>query len=213
MTTSASSSDILQSDRLTSRTKAILQARRTPEENARTLSPKAYTALTTLVSALLPQDELIPGKPIDLPAAVDRALTGPRDGWRFAELPSDAAAWETALLTVSDYVESTYNKPLSSLSVEEGGALLDRIAEGAIGLCKPDRFSAFQMQRWSGDFRADVIDAFMGHPDAHQALGISAYLNGNNSSLSGFQCVTPDTPEAFEPKASSSLASLPVTEL
>ncbi len=210
MTTHAAPPEILQSDRLSSRTRSILQARSTAPRTptARTLSPTAYDTLTALVPALLPQDELLsPAEVIDLPHAIDRALTGPRDGWRFAELPSDAYAWEAALLTIAEHTQNQFGASPHALSPDQLGLLLDHIAAGQIGSETPDRLTAFQMQRWSSDFRADVIEAFLAHPNAQQALGISAYLNGGDDTLTGFHNVTPDTAETFEPSPTTPLTA------
>ncbi|MBR0560184.1 gluconate 2-dehydrogenase subunit 3 family protein [Neokomagataea anthophila] len=210
MTTHAAPPKILQSDRISSRTRSILQARRTAPQTpiARTLSPAAYDTLTALVPALLPQDELLsPTEVIDLPHAIDRALTGPRDGWRFAELPSDACAWEYALLTIAEHTHNKFGVSPHALSLDQLGLLLDSITDGQIGSEAPQRLTAFQMQRWSSDFRADVIEAFLAHPHAQQALGISAYLNGDDDTLTGFHNVTPDTAEAFEPIPSTPLTA------
>lgn len=215
MTTHAATPDLLQSDRLSSRTRDILRARCTVSDISapRTLSPLAYDTLTALVTALLPQDELLsPADMIDLPLAIDRALAGPRDGWRFAELPSDATAWEYALLTVADHTQQHAGKTPSALSLDERGQLLDSITDGHIGRDAPNRLTSFQMQRWSSDFRADVIEAFLAHPNAQQALGISAYLNGGNDALTGFTEVTPNTAEAFEPSPTTPLATATLAE-
>lgn len=194
---------ILDSDHLSARTRDIFAARMTAEA-PQTLSARAFTVLNALLPVLLPLDEIVPeGMDISLAAQIDRALAGARDGWRFAELPTDKEAWEAALLTLDDVARDRYSTSLPDCSEDRIGTVLDDMAAGSLGLNTKERLSSAQMQRWYGDLRAEAVGCALGDPRVQQVLGISASLTGGDADVQGFTAVGPDSRESFEPVATA----------
>ncbi|MBF0849868.1 gluconate 2-dehydrogenase subunit 3 family protein [Gluconobacter sp. R75690] len=202
--------EILDSDHLSARTREILKSRLSaPETQPRTLSLQAYAVLDALLPVLLPIDEILPsGTDINVTARIDAALSGPRDGWRFADLPPDAQAWEAALLTLDDVTFEQNGLRFIHLAPDLRGTLLDALMAGQIGLEREDRLTAPQMKRWAGDLRGEVVDCVMSDPRMQQALGISSSLTGGDTVFQGFTEVGPDSREDFEPKATAPLAQM-----
>ncbi|MEN3167506.1 gluconate 2-dehydrogenase subunit 3 family protein [Gluconobacter sp. OJB] len=202
--------EILDSDHLSARTREILTSRLSVSTTQpRTLSLRAYAVLDALLPILLPLDEILPASPdIAMTARIDAALSGPRDGWRFADLPPDAEAWESALLTLDDAATEQHGLAFIHLAPDLRGTLLDAVMDGQIGLDRAGRLTASQMKRWSGDLRGEVVDCIMSDPRIQQALGISSSLTGGDTVFQGFTNVGPDSRENFEPKATAPLLQM-----
>ncbi|MFT8989917.1 MAG: gluconate 2-dehydrogenase subunit 3 family protein [Gluconobacter albidus] len=202
--------EILDSDHLSARTREILTSRLSiPGTQPRTLSLQAYAVLDALLPILLPLDEILPlGTDTNMTARIDAALSGPRDGWRFADLPPDAEAWESALRTLDDVAADQHGLRFIHLAPDLRGTLLDAVMDGQIGLDREDRLTASQMKRWSGDLRGEVVDCVMSDPRIQQALGISSSLTGGDTVFQGFTNVGPDSRENFEPKATAPLLQM-----
>lgn len=195
------SPQFLASDHLSRRTRDILMDRMDEDSIPwpQTLSPTAFGVLERIIPVLLPQEEVLGEHRLNLACRVDLALKGPRDGWRFAELPSDGEAWEQALLTLNDLSIARHDCPFHQLEARFVGTFLDEMGEGRIGLEAPNRLTPPKMQKWSFDLRADVIESFLADPRVQNALGISANLNGGDSRFQGFETVQANQREAFEP--------------
>lgn len=202
--------EILDSDHLSARTREILTSRLSVSApQPRTLSLQAYAVLDALLPVLLPLDEILPpGIEINMTARIDAALSGPRDGWRFADLPPDAEAWEAALLTLDDVTFAQHGLRFIHLAQNLRGTLLDALMAGQIGLDREGRLTAPQMKRWAGDLRGEVVDCVMSDPRIQQALGISSSLTGGDTVFQGFTNVGPDSREDFEPKATAPLTPM-----
>ncbi|QDH16910.1 gluconate 2-dehydrogenase subunit 3 family protein [Swingsia samuiensis] len=198
---SSISPPFMESNHISTRTRKILETRSlTPEPlHSRNLSSLAFSVLSSIIPALLPQENILKNDLVELAAQIDQALSGSRDGWRFAELPSDIEAWEQALLTLEDISLSNYKKNTASLSINEIHSLFDKLYAGTIGVVAPHRFNAQQMQKWYSDFRAETLECFLSHAHVQDALGISSSLTGGDDVFQGFVSVTPNTREAFEP--------------
>mgnify|MGYP004710225037 FL=1 len=202
--------EILDSDHLSTRTREILTSRLSVSTaQPRTLSLRAYAVLDALLPVLLPLDEILPDSTdIAMTARIDAALSGPRDGWRFADLPPDAEAWESALLTLDDVAAEQHGLAFIHLAPDLRGTLLDAVMDGQIGLEREGRLTASQMRRWAGDLRGEVVDCLMSDPRIQQALGISSSLTGGDTVFQGFTEVGPDSRESFEPKATAPLLQM-----
>jgi len=209
MTYPSDTPPFLASDHLSRRTHDILTARLEEDASAvpRTLSTTAFTVLDRLVSVLLPQEDILGQQPLNLALRVDMALSGPRDGWRFAELPPDIQAWEQALLTLSDLSISQFDRPFSQLEDNAVEIFLDGMGEGKVGLDAPRRLTPPQMQKWALDLRADVIECFLADPRIQNRLGMSANLNGGDERFQGFETVQANEREDFEPVTKISSAA------
>ena len=193
--------EFLASDHLSGRTRDILVTRLEDDllQAPRVLSPRAFAVLEALLPVLLPQEDILGNSPLNLAVRIDTALAGPRDGWRFAELPPDVTAWEQALLTLDDLAQAQHSMPFPALNASEIGETLDELAEGRHGINAANRLTPEQMQKWSFDLRADAIECFLADARVQDALGISANLNGGDGVFQGFQTVDANERESFEP--------------
>ncbi|KXV22651.1 hypothetical protein AD935_03075 [Gluconobacter japonicus] len=209
MTNSSDFPPFLASDHLSRRTHDILKERLEEDSSGtpRTLSSTAFSVLDRIVTVLLPQEEILGQQTLNLALRVDRALSGPRDGWRFAELPSDSQAWEQALLTLNDLSTSQFECPFSLLEDSTVAAFLDAMGERNVGLDTPSRLNPSQMQKWALDLRADVIECFLADPRVQDRLGMSANLNGGDERFQGFETVQANEREDFEPATKISSAA------
>lgn len=209
MTNSSDFPPFLASDHLSHRTHDILKERLEEDSSGtpRTLSLTAFAVLERLVTVLLPQEEVLGQQTLNLALRVDLALSGPRDGWRFAELPPDSQAWEQALLTLNDLSTSQFERPFSLLEDSAVAAFLDAMGEGDVGLDTPNRLNPSQMQKWTLDLRADVIECFLADPRVQDRLGMSANLNGGDEKFQGFETVQANKREDFEPATKISSAA------
>ena len=204
MTPTPNITDFLSSDHISERTRAILQQRATPvpEDYAPgQLSPESFRILRSVTNDLLPQETVLGTQALDLAARIDMSLAGKRDGWRYAELPSDIQAWEAGLLTIADLAFTQHGSSYPDLTPEQRGTLLDDVTKGLAGIDQANRLTAPQMKLWTSDLRAETVACFMSHPAVQCALGISSSMTGGDNVFQGFANVTPDSKEAFEPEA------------
>lgn len=172
---SSNISSFLKSPHLSSRTRALLYERveletKTPSH----LSKKAYHILEILCEDILPQKSLLPDhQSINLAALIDHDLGKTRDGWRFAQLPSDQEAWEIGLRTLQAYANHFHHQCYYHLTSEERGHLLDSLYDTTLpDLSSKTTFSPSQMTLWYGDVRAEIVNAFLSHPLAQKTLHI-----------------------------------------
>jgi len=199
MTSSTNSPDFLQSDHVSGRTRAILTSRLAVLRGPEHLSERAFSILRVVCDDLLPHHTIPGTEQVDLAALVDWALGSRRDGWRYADLPSDREAYEAGLLTLDDLAADRSQQGYAGLAPEERGHVLDSVTEDGMGLEREGRLTAAQMTLWMADLRADVVTAYLSHPSVQQALGISAVMTGGDGVFQGFSQVGPDQKEPFEP--------------
>ena len=177
---------LLHSDRVSSRTRAVLLARLTPDQPA--AGPAALTAaqlatLRALMMRVLPQAV---GREIDLALQIDAALaTGSGDGWRFADLPSDPDAYRAGLQSLDVAAGASGYAALDAASQD---ALLEQAAAGtfpvaaAAGLLNPA-----QMRLWFEDVRSDTVRLYVAHPATLARIGYSGIAyGGDGPRKSGF---------------------------
>lgn len=189
LTMSSKPSSLLNSPHLSSRTYHLLSDRLSPQRtDPPLLSAASFTLLQCLCDDILPQQNLLPAEQdIDLAILIEQSLKGPRDGWRFAELPEDQHAWDAGLQTIDGYARAYYGQSYHHIPLEKRGEILDQIHEGTMPHLGSETFlTPEQMALWSGDLRADIVSHFLSHPVIQETLDISAVLTGGDDGLQGF---------------------------
>ena len=177
---------LLQSGRVSSRTRAVLLARAEPDRAE--AGPAALTAaqlatLRALMARVLPQAA---GREIDLALRTDAALAeGSGDGWRFADLPSDADAYRAGLQTLD---VAAGECGFASLDAAAQDALLERAASGTFPVAaSAGLLSPSQMKLWFEDVRFAAVRLYVAHPATLARIGYSGIAyGGDGPRKSGF---------------------------
>ena len=183
---------LLQTDRVSARTRDVNLARAAPDYGDRApvaVSASQIETLRTLADHLVPQSA---EAWIDLAAQIDAELAaGIGDGWRFAELPSDREAYRAGLDTLEAAGFAT-----SDTAGRE--ALLRSIASGDHQSAGP--LTGAQMALWFEEVRAEATRAYMAHPATLARIGYSGLANGGDGERkSGFVEVGLGRREDWEP--------------
>lgn len=191
---------LIDGERTSERTRAVLRARGRPDEPGRPASlPDASFALLRAVAArVLPQPE---------PAAFDMAArlgaqlaSGSGDGWRFAALPPDAEAYRLALNTLQAAALAEHGAAFVELDGDRQDALLRRADEGRLppGALQPDA-----MALWFQDLRSELVKLYVAHPTTLARMGYSGvFYGGDGEPKSGFVALGIGAREAWEPQSS-----------
>lgn len=191
--------EILNSDRVSERTRAIMAARAKaddPDYAPRYFSPEAFAVLQALFARVLPQEAVLGAARIDLVARLDQRLSGPGDGWRFAFLPSDAEAYRQGLSILNGAAQARFGHDFAAISEARQDELLHAIDAGAL---EAKAWNAQQLSAWFSDVRADAVQLFISHPAVQGRLGISAIANGGDGFFQGFTAMGEGVREAWEP--------------
>jgi hypothetical protein len=188
---------LIESDRVSERTRSLLLARAVPDDPFYTPSAISARQLATLRAVLrrvLPQTAFA----IDLAARIDAALAaGAGDGWRFAALPPDAAAYRAGL----DTLDAASSPDFAAMDGASQDDLLSRAAAGELAV-RGGGLDAQQMQLWFEDLRSDAVRLYVAHPATLGRMGYSGIAyGGDGAGKPGFQRIGPGDVEAWEPLA------------
>ena len=203
---------LIDSDRVSARTRALLLDRARPDDPGyvpRCMSVEQLAVLRAAIDRVLPQPA---AARIDLAARIDRLLaSGTGDGWRFALLPPDAEAYRAGLSTLDRQAQAAHGRHFVALDPDEQDALLERAAAGTLGAepepeAKAGLLDASQMRLWFEDLRAESVKAYVAHPAtlARMGYGGIAY-GGDGPRKSGFSRIGAGEREAWEPVAATAL--------
>ncbi len=176
--------EFLESDRISPRTREVLQRRlHVPELKPGLLTDPQLATLRAMIARIIPQQE----PSIDLTAYVLDGLAGgedKRDGWRYAVLPLDLQAYRAGLdkLTARGFAE---------MSGEEQDRMLQELAQSP---------KSSLDARWFEDVRGDVTSAYAAHPATLGRWGYSGFgVGGAHTPHQGFVTLAPNQREAWEP--------------
>ena len=189
---------LIASDRVSSRTRALLLARAEPDDPSyrpRAIGDDQLSTLRAVLDRVLPQH----GAAIDLAARIDANLAkGVSDGWRFAALPSDTDAYQAALRTLDAAAGGAFTK----LDATGQDDLLGRMAEGSLEIMEPGLLSASQLKMWFEDLRSDAVRLYVSHPATLSRMGYSGIgYGGDGEPKIGFHLFGIGKREAWEPLA------------
>ncbi len=190
---------LLDTPRVSTRTRDVLLERGAPDRPdppPATMGTEQFDTLRAVVERVVP---LPPDASIDLAMRIDRELaSGAGDGWRFALLPADDAAFRLALDTADAASRAGHGAAFARLDPAARDALLRRTADGDLA---DGPLTGVQMKLWFEDLRAAAARAYMAHPATLARIGYSGIANGGDAGLGGFGKVGLGEREAWEPMA------------
>ncbi len=184
---------LLDSDRVGSGTRAAMLDRIYPMPVGTALWDEAdHATVAALVARILPDcgaDRALAGR------ILDSVAQGVGDGWRFAELPDDRAAWSRGLATLD-----TATGGFVALADPDQDGWLDRIAGGTVGIEEDaTRLSPVQMRLWFEDVRAETVRIWMAQPATMAAIGYDGFaVGGDGPRKQGYTRTGADDPEAWQ---------------
>ncbi len=194
---------LLDSARISARTREILHERAQPDDPA--YAPSALAAshlalLRALVDRVLPQTG--PSR-IDLAARIDAMLaSGIGDGWRYDRLPPDRQAYQDGLATLDQRARAKHDADFAVLDAAAQDAMLREIAAGAAG--DAGVLDAQQMRLWFEDVRADAVKLYVAHPATLARIGYSGtFYGGDGARKQGFVRIGAGEREDWEPDAAA----------
>ncbi|ADW70702.1 alpha/beta hydrolase [Granulicella tundricola] len=173
--------EFIASERVSPRTRAVLEARMAGPEPTDMLTPEQMVTLRAMLARIVPQK----GEGIDLAGYVAASLAkGKGDGWRYAVLPEDAKAYR-------DGLDSLRARGFDEMSDEDQDAALRALEEkkGSAEAC------------WFEEVRGDATTAYISHPATLARIGHSGIgVGGANTQNKGFVAIGIGDVEAWEPK-------------
>ncbi len=168
-------------ERLSPRTREVVETRMAgPQRPEGLLTALQERTLRAMLKRIVPQDR----NAIDLAAAVlARLASGKGDGWRYAVLPGDLAAYR-------DGLDALARIRFESISPDEQDEALANLT----------RKEASADARWFEEVRSDAVEAYMAHPTTLSRLGYSGLgVGGAETRYRGFITLEPNGREAWEP--------------
>ena len=215
--------ELILSDRVSAATREALEPRAEADDPAyepQSLSVTELAQLRALVDRVVPQRGPVC---IDIGARVDKQLTaGEGDGWRYAVLPEDAAAYRGGLATLEWYAQEQFETGWLALDGEQKDELLAKAAAGkldrgglasglgrgllarleaVVGRDSGPALDAEQMDRWFEEVRTDITKMYVAHPATLARMGYSGIADGADSEhQTGFVLIGEGEREAWEPR-------------
>jgi surfactin synthase thioesterase subunit len=177
---------LLASDRVGTRTRHALLARRLPptDDTPTCLAAAQRETLTSILARILPDV----GAGEALGRQLEAALAmGQGDGWRFADLPPDVEAWRAGLDALEGF---------AGLDERAQDARLEALAAGGVaGAC----LTASQMKFWFEDVRAEAVRTWLALPATMARIGYDGFANGGDGDrIQGYGETAADRVEAWQ---------------
>lgn len=158
-------------DRWDDVTAGVVLARLDPQPDFCFFTPAEQAAADALFDQLLGQDTE-PKVPVLL--LVDRRLAlGQTDGWRYEDMPEDAAAWRLTLAALDADAQQGHGRPFCDLDWDEQAALVQAIQDA-------DGWHGWPASRVWSLWTRYACTAFYSHPWAWNEIGFGgpAYPRG-----------------------------------
>ncbi len=175
--------DFIASDRLSPKTRAVIETRlRGPVLAAGFLSSEQERTLRAAAARIVPQTG---AHPIDLAGFVIATLaSGKGNGWRYAVLPSDLTAYREGL-------DQLAARGFADLDAEKQDSCLRELS----------RVPGSPESRWFEELRGDLTEAYVAHPATLARIGYSGIgVGGAHTPHQGFVLLGPNQREAWEPE-------------
>jgi hypothetical protein len=151
------------------------------------LNPTQRAVLSAMIARILPDG----GDPDDMPRRLDVALArGQGDGWRFADLPSDAEAWRRGL----DEIAATAAE-FATLAPDRQDDILRTISQGEWP--EPGRLSADAMRLWFEDVVSEAARLWMSLPATWAQIGYDGFATGGEGRFQGYDQTAADHTEPW----------------
>jgi pimeloyl-ACP methyl ester carboxylesterase len=172
---------LIDSDRVSPATRAVLQERFAGPQRTEVLTAAQMDMLGLLCARVVPQQA---GHEIDLAGTIAaRLATGKGDGWRYSALPEDLEAYKQGL-------DDLAARGFAHMDDDAKDALLHRFA-AAKG--SPEA-------HWFEEVRGDATTAYISHPATYARIGYSGIgVGGANTPHHGFVAISVGEVEPWEP--------------
>jgi hypothetical protein len=175
-------------------TTRVLQARLSPASGISILDHQQRRVLTAVAARLLPQEDR--AEPIELVDTFDRLLaSGAGDGWRYADLPDDAAMIEQGLVATDALAMARHGAEFAALPSNAQDVLLHDIQSE---LFANDEWPTTSASLWFEELLAGLVEIYYAHPFAAEEIGYAGMADAQ-----GWQTIGPGDRAAHEPEATS----------
>jgi pimeloyl-ACP methyl ester carboxylesterase len=173
---------VIDSARTSPQTRAVMLERlATTSPAPTTFSEPERRTLRVLI------DTVIPGASPNIAVRLDQSLAQSQaDGWRFDDLPADAAAWKQGLASLDAAAHRTTGVSFLALTPSLRHSLLleaqqGKLGRGALGTfhlgASAGAFTAAQMQHWFEDVRAELTRLYMSDPRTLDRIGFTGFAD------------------------------------
>ncbi len=173
---------LLHSARTSPQTRAVMSARL--DDTPTPLQTFRESELPTLHALI---DAVIPSAPANLVTRLDQGLAKPHaDGWRFDDLPPDAAAWHQGLASLDAAAHRDHGVAFVALTPTLRHDLLlkaqqGKLSRGALGALhlgdSAHAFTAAQMQHWFEDVRSELTRLYISDPRILDRIGFTGFAD------------------------------------
>ena len=151
----------------------------------RTLPIRFFTkdeakTMRSIVSRLIPQEDRVPERRIDILGPIDERLFVNRiEGYRYIDMPPDQEAYRIAVRAFDKMARSLHRRPFHELPIYEQEKLI-RSVHDAKPLAARDEWSKLNIERFWGLLVSDCCRAYYAHPWAWDEIGFGgpAYPRG-----------------------------------
>lgn len=159
---------LLDTDLVTAPTVAALRRRLEPVAGHNGLFDESGIALLAAIcERLIPQGDR--AEPIDIAARLHRQIaTGGGDGWRYATLPQDGAAWRAGVTGVDESAHALTGRRFVELEQDARDAVLIAVQRGT---ARGATWSNLDAKRWFEELLAATCEVYYSHPLAQEEIG------------------------------------------
>lgn len=150
------------------KTREVIDARLAVEAHPLFLCEDEWRTLQALCDRVMPQPA--GASRVPLAAYVDRQLAAGRTkGYRFADMPQPAEAWNRGLAALDEAARREQDRPFAQLTHADQDVLLRQMAEGSL---QADALRGMPAKTfWTSHVIHDVCGAYYAHPQAWSELG------------------------------------------
>lgn len=181
--------DLMASDRVSDRTRRAMLDRHFGPAQAEggVLNPSQRAVLSAMIARILSDA----GDPDDLTRRLDVGLaSGQGDGWRFADLPSDAEAWRRGLDEIAAMAPE-----FATLAPDRQDDILRTISQGEWP--EPGRLSADAMRLWFEDVVSEAARLWMSLPATWAQIDYDGFATGGEGRFQGYDQTAADHTEPW----------------
>lgn len=174
------------------KTRQVIDARVATEFKPRFFQPGEWRTLVAVCDRVTPQPQGRPQVPVA--ALVDRQmLEGKTKGYRLANMPQPAQAWQQALAALEEVALRDRGRSFANLTAADQDAILQRMQNGelqaeALGDMPAKTF-------WTAHVNHDLIASYYAHPQAWSDMGW-----GGPASPRGYVRLDLDKRDPWEPE-------------
>ncbi len=183
---------LMRSKRTSPKTHAVMQERLMKRQDwnevGEVFTPAEMRTLRSLA------ERVTPDAPFDVAGGLAQQMKqGEGDGWRFAALPPDAAAWQRGLQSLDVAARRAHGVDFAALFPEQQDALLRQAGAGELGRGVLEAmssvlgsvhlgegahvYSAAEMRMWFEEVRAACAQAYMADPRAMERVGYTGFAD------------------------------------